>query len=298
MTSIQSGMPIDLTAIKQLDLSKAKITPISEVSEDRYQSFVSSMERVLEGLHAVMPTTEGHPAYETYAHVEVNGKTVATLDNNGFTESSSGAIHKLLAEEDSALRGPALAQERADKIAEELGGKVVKSSSALTQAEFNAAPQLSLGVNYNTLKADPAYEQLQKTKQARTLFLAQQIGQDLEAQDSVRASIGNQDNVQSDSAAAAAAAVYTQAPAQQDAVTEERSEAVSDFLDYMSKTPEERFRAALLAEEGLTEEEFAALPAKQKIEIEEKIRAKIEDSVEESVGENLAVDSQSSIIAV
>jgi hypothetical protein len=293
MIPIQAGISLNNPHVKEIDLSKVKPIHAAELDEKSYQNFVNSMESFLESSYYIENTTAGHPAYEAYARVEVNGKAVAKLDNNGFTESSNGAVHKLLSDEDSPLRGPALAQDRAERIAQELGGEVVKSSSALTQAEFSAMPQLRLEVDYKSLRADPSYEQLQKTKQARTLFLAQQIGQDLEARAIQVEKVAGRDNTHNTLAVASAAS-----DDQQGIMSEERSDAVSEFLDYMSKTPEERFRAALLAEEGLTEEQYAALPPEQKIEIEEKIRDKIEDRVEEAVGENLAQGIHSSIVSV
>jgi hypothetical protein len=290
MIPIQAGISLNSPNVKEIDLSKIKPIHAAELDEKSYQNFVNSMESFLESSHYIENTTAGHPAYEAYARVEVNGKAVAKLDNNGFTESSNGAVHKLLSDEDSPLRGPALAQDRAERIAQALGGEVVKSSSALTQAEFSAMPQLRLEVDYKSLRADPSYEQLQKTKQARTLYLAQQIGQDLEAGGIQVEKVTGQDNTPALASAAS--------DGQQEIMSEERSDAVSEFLDYMSKTPEERFRAALLAEEGLTEEQYAALPPGQKIEIEEKIRDKIEDRVEEAVGENLAQGIHSSLVSV
>ncbi|MGH1402962.1 MAG: hypothetical protein ACRBDL_01835 [Alphaproteobacteria bacterium] len=56
------------------------------------------------------------------------------------------------------------------------------------------------------------------------------------------------------------------------------------FLDYMSKTPEERYYEALLAKEGLTKEQLAALPPEEQKEIEEKIKQKIEDDILAATG--------------
>jgi len=66
------------------------------------------------------------------------------------------------------------------------------------------------------------------------------------------------------------------------------SDAVKAFLDYMNKTPAERYFEALLAEEGLTKEELEALPPEKRAEIEEKIQRKMKERVEEGTGETIA----------
>lgn len=80
---------------------------------------------------------------KTYAEVRVNGEVVATLTNNGYMTTSNAMGHKLmalLAPEDSTTRGPALAQQRAEKIAKALGGEIVTAETAMTQARWNARP--------------------------------------------------------------------------------------------------------------------------------------------------------------
>lgn len=59
-----------------------------------------------------------------------------------------------------------------------LGGKVVKSATALSQAQYEQLDQPRPTVDVEAMKLDPMYQQLQKTMQARTLFLAQQMGQE------------------------------------------------------------------------------------------------------------------------
>ena len=56
--------------------------------------------------------------------------------------------------------------------------------------------------------------------------------------------------------------------------------AVGEFLDFMSKSTEEKMRALLLKGMGVTEEELASLPPEERAKIEEKIREKIEDAME------------------
>lgn len=71
-----------------------------------------------------------------YAQIQVNGKTVATIYNDGSTETSN-AIAKKAKQSDNG-QGPELAQTRAEELAAAAGGKIVKANSALTQAEWQA----------------------------------------------------------------------------------------------------------------------------------------------------------------
>ncbi|PCJ01068.1 MAG: hypothetical protein COB14_04085 [Alphaproteobacteria bacterium] len=181
MTSIQTGIYINSPHVTALDTSKMKAFHVSEAPEELYQSFISAEEKFLKSQYTEHPDTSNHPLYQPYATVQVDGKTVATLYNSGSVSSSNalGAkIQKLFANENTNLSGPAGAQDRAGKIAELLGGTVEKSSTAMTQAQFNATGQPQGTVDYKAMHEDPMYEKLQKTKQARTLFLAQQIAQE------------------------------------------------------------------------------------------------------------------------
>lgn len=63
------------------------------------------------------------------------------------------------------------------------------------------------------------------------------------------------------------------------------STAVKDFLEYMDKTPEERWREKILADMGLTEESLKELPAEEQQKIEEKIREIIEAKTKEGIEE-------------
>lgn len=85
------------------------------------------------------------PDDKTYAEVRVNGAVVATLTNNGYMISSNamGAkLQKILGAEDST-QGPALAQQRAEKIAKALGGEIVLAQTAQTQTQWNARPPVT-----------------------------------------------------------------------------------------------------------------------------------------------------------
>ncbi len=69
----------------------------------------------------------------------------------------------------------------------------------------------------------------------------------------------------------------------QPAETDE-SLAVAEFLEYMEMTPEEKYFDMFLKEEGLTQEEYDALPPEDKAEITEKIQNRIEEKMKEDLG--------------
>ncbi|MBF4560159.1 hypothetical protein H7698_29255 [Pseudomonas sp. p50] len=64
------------------------------------------------------------------------------------------------------------------------------------------------------------------------------------------------------------------------------STAMSDFKDYMSKTPEQRLRDSLLKEMGLTEEEVKAMPPEQQKAIGEELAQRMEDKLKLAKTEN------------
>lgn len=65
--------------------------------------------------------------------------------------------------------------------------------------------------------------------------------------------------------------------------SEDDSDAVKEFMDYMDKTPEERYFDLFLKQEGLTQEQFEALSPEERAKIEETIQQKIRDKVKEEV---------------
>ncbi|MEC7029636.1 MAG: hypothetical protein VXW91_08145 [Pseudomonadota bacterium] len=64
----------------------------------------------------------------------------------------------------------------------------------------------------------------------------------------------------------------------------EQSTTVTEFLEYMEMTPEEKYFDMFLKEEGLTQEEYEALPPEDKAEITEKIQNRIEEKMKEDLG--------------
>lgn len=57
------------------------------------------------------------------------------------------------------------------------------------------------------------------------------------------------------------------------------SQAMADFKDYMSKTPEQRLRDSILKEMGITEEELKAMPPEKQQAISQEIAARLQDKM-------------------
>lgn len=167
------------SGMRAIDTSKMKVQLISELPESEYQQELEALKSVLEASYAKPADTSNNPTYKEYATVKVNGKTVAEIDNHGWVKTSNalGASLQSLLEEKSTLSGPQLAQMRAEKIAQQLGGTVVKSSTAITQSQFNNTVQARSSVNVEAMKNDPLYQQLQNMQQMRTAFLTQLLAQ-------------------------------------------------------------------------------------------------------------------------
>lgn len=167
------------SGMSAIDTSKMKVNLISELPEAEYQQELAAFQSVLQANYTQPADTSNNPAYKEYATVKVNGKTVAEIDNHGWVKTSNGlgaSLQSLLAE-NSTLSGPQLAQMRAEKIAQQLGGTVVKSSTAMTQSQFNNTAQPQASVNVEAMKNDPLYQQLQNMQQMRTAFLTQLLAQ-------------------------------------------------------------------------------------------------------------------------
>jgi hypothetical protein len=76
-----------------------------------------------------------------YAEVRLGGEVVAELYNGGSSVMSNATAGKLPRLTDPpGLSGPALAQWRAEQYAKHLGGTVVRSETAQTQAQWEARP--------------------------------------------------------------------------------------------------------------------------------------------------------------
>lgn len=186
------GQVITVTNLK-VDL---KAINISELPEDQYQSFmageqerIAANKKYLESQYTQYsePDLSNEPSMKPYATVVVGGKVVATIDNQGVVTSDDalGAkIRDLLQDDVNGTNGPDLAQARAEQIARMTGGRVDKASTAITQRQFDVLPPIEgpqATIDYEAMKKDPLYEQLQKMqdnfqslKQQRDAYLAQQ----------------------------------------------------------------------------------------------------------------------------
>lgn len=108
-------------------------------------------------------TNEPQPAVSddapenTFAQVKVAGKVVATLYNGGSSTMTNAAAAKIGKLEDPpGLGGPDLAQWRADRYAERLGGTVEKASTAITQSQWT--PHESSSATYSRDQLDAAFQ--------------------------------------------------------------------------------------------------------------------------------------------
>lgn len=159
-----------------IDTSKMQI---HSLSESDYQQGLAAFQAALQASYTQPADTSNDPAYKEYATVTVNGRTVAEIDNHGWVKTSNalGASLGSLLAEDSTLPGPQLAQMRAETIARQLGGTIVKSSTAMTQDQFDSNAQPQSSINMEAMKRDPLYQRLQDMQQMRTAFLAQVLAQ-------------------------------------------------------------------------------------------------------------------------
>ncbi len=138
----KTGIPVE--GLKLIDPSKLKPQKISDIEDGNLKA---RLEKLAAGADEVIRqkfTTWDLPPDELYAEVKVNGKTVVKITNNGYAQSSNGIGGKLMAAgifDNEAGEGPRLAQQRAEKIAEYLGGEVVKAPTALSQSEWKQLPE-------------------------------------------------------------------------------------------------------------------------------------------------------------
>lgn len=57
-----------------------------------------------------------------------------------------------------------------------------------------------------------------------------------------------------------------------------------EFMDYMKKTPAERWYEQFLKEEGLTKEELEALPPEERMKVEARIQERMEEVMKQGLG--------------
>lgn len=258
-----TGFDLRSANIRAIDGSKLLKSGGAEALDETFRYFVERQQMYLEADLSKGADTAGHPGYDSYAAVTVNGKVVARLDNNGFLETSNALGGQLLGQlpgDVNGKTGPELAQARAEKIAGLLGGKVERSASTLSQAEYDALSRPGAIRDDAASNTAPASEGLQKTRQARSAFATQQMAQE------------------------------KQVVPGGDSTTEETggSDAAEAFLEYMRKSPEERFFEAFLQEKGLTQEQFEQLPPEEKKKILQEFEQRMAQQNMIGVAESMA----------
>lgn len=174
-----------LTSAGKLD-ELLKPIDVAALPEDRFQAYMQAEkdrleanQQYLEWLHTNIPETVSappSPRTKAYANIVVGGRVVATIDNQGVVGTKNGAIgdriNKLIMDgldaEAALPGGPTTAQDRAERIAKLVGGKIVKADTALTQRAFDALPPPvpSWTIDYDRMKSDPLYSQLQSCRAA------------------------------------------------------------------------------------------------------------------------------------
>jgi len=160
---------------RSFDLSQT--TPMSELPEADYQRIVDGTQRMLEAMHTwIQP---GDPRLlEPYAEIVVDGRVIATVDNNGYIGSDVNLRH--LGIDMDAIsggnlpKGPRRAQVLADQLARAAGGSVwVQSETALDQATYDRLEQPRAVVDRLAMQADPYNLTLLKIMQARAEYARQ-----------------------------------------------------------------------------------------------------------------------------
>jgi hypothetical protein len=93
---------------------------------------------------------------QLYAEIKVGNKTVGKVYNSGCCETPNSFAGRVQfgGPDEDGLSGPALAQHRAEKIANACGGTIVTSDTAATQAEFDARPPRQFYVDYEAMNAE------------------------------------------------------------------------------------------------------------------------------------------------
>lgn len=130
--------------------------------------------------------------------------------------------------------------------------KVSTTNNEAPQPPLGTDAKSSIVIKNSATMEDSAGKQEQQAENAKTLFLTQKIAQ-LDTEQDTSSDIQSKD-------------------------------ATQEFLDYMSKTPEERWYDALLAQEGHTEESLAALSPEDRMKVIEKIKEEIEKRFADKAG--------------
>lgn len=153
-----------------------KAIHVSELPEERYQQFIEAQKQLIEANQQYLehqysrrnnPQPENLPQTQPYATIEVGGKVIASVDNQGVLTTTSGLSKELLSmlpDDMNGSNGPNLAQARAEVLAGYLGGKVEKADTAITQLEFDLLQdptEMPANIDYAAMQNDPMFEHLQ-----------------------------------------------------------------------------------------------------------------------------------------
>ena len=143
--------------LKQLDTSGLKAISIKDNPELRDRMAMAWLATQAANLAAATEVPDNAPQ-NIYATVKVNGKVVATLYNGGSVAMTNAAAATVgdLQDPPGLNGGPDLAQSRANRIAEAVGGTVEKASTAITQSAWK--PRQTASTNYTRQQLDEAFQ--------------------------------------------------------------------------------------------------------------------------------------------
>lgn len=163
--------------------SLGQATPVSipqsairKLSDEECAREDAQFKSVLEGQYS-RPTDGNNGDYGTYAKVVVNGKVVATLANSGSAMMSNALSGQLSSQLVSDGSGPELAQRRAEQIARELGGTVVKSSSAMNPSDWSKRAPIKTAIDFEAMAADGKLDLWKRLSASASRFNTQMLGQ-------------------------------------------------------------------------------------------------------------------------
>jgi len=158
----KQGIPI--SAVKVIDMSGVKTVSVADLPEIRDMMAKHWLDTLAANATSATAVPDNAPQ-NTYATVEVNGKVVATLYNGGSVAMTNQAAAMVGDLQDPAAPngGPDLAQWRAERIANAVGGRVEKASTAITQSA--GKPRETVSPNYSRAQLDAAFEAMMAEQQ-------------------------------------------------------------------------------------------------------------------------------------
>jgi len=150
----QPGIPV--SSLKAVDVSQLKIISVKDNPELRDLMATNWLKMRADEATFATSVPDNAPQ-NIYATVKVEGKVVATLYNAGsvaMTNEAGGKVGDL--QDPPGLGGPDLAQWRAKRIAEVVGGMIERAPTAIAQSEWK--PRESTSSNYSRAQLDAAFE--------------------------------------------------------------------------------------------------------------------------------------------